>query len=247
MTTRDVYIYDTADGGNITPDLEIRDGLENAVYLSLFGGNVLDDGSQDTPFQWWGNLNENQESKMYRSQASYLLRTVTPTANNLRRIEDAAKRDLAWMISDGITETVSIVATMPALNHVKLTVALNGIDPIEFRAFWATKTEDQLSSLVPPPEIIVNDAIILSGEGLPNAELKLIRGNGDTITVPISALGSWSIDPYPLDIGEVATLFVRTRSGLSSRGVTVIGVGAMLYDGLMFYDGSQYYNGLRDA
>lgn len=247
MTTRDVYIFDTPDGGDLTQDLEIRDGLENSVYLSLFGGNVLDDGSQDTPFQWWGNLNENEESKKYRSQASYLLRTVPPTPNNLRRIEDAAKRDLAWMISDDVTETVSVTATMPALNTVKLTIVLNGIDPIEFRAFWDNKTEEQLSNLVQPPTVLINDGVTLSGRGMPGAELVLALSNGSVITVPISANGAWSIEPYPLYMGEIATAFVRTRSGLSSRGVKVIGVGALLYNGAVLYDGSQTYDGIMDA
>jgi len=37
--TKDVYLFDTPDGGDVTQDLEIRDGLENSVYLSLFGAN----------------------------------------------------------------------------------------------------------------------------------------------------------------------------------------------------------------
>ena len=243
--TKDVFLFDTPDGGDVTQDLEIRDGLETCVYLSLFGGNVKDDGSQKTPFTWWGNINENVDSKKYVSEAAYLLRTDPPEPKNLRRIEDAAKRDLAWILADEIAQSLRVVATMPALNTVKLSVALDGIDPIEFRSTWKDPTVEELSKKVPPPEILVNDGVTLSGKGLPNATMVLVLANGTKIEVPISPDGGWIISPYPLGMGEIATAYVRTKSGLSSKGIRVIGVKALLYDGSVFYDGSQTYSGIR--
>ena len=243
--TKDVFLFDTPDGGDVTQDLEIRDGLETCVYLSLFGGNVKDDGSQDTPFGWWGNIGETVQSRRYVSEAAYLLRTIPPEPKNLRRIEDAAKRDLAWVISDDISETVSVVVTMPALNTVKMSVALDGIDPIEFRSTWTDKTEEQLSKLIPPPVVLINDGLVLSGTGEPNLTFNLVLANGDIISVQISPGGTWEVTPYPLDKGEVSTAYVSTKSGLSSKGIIVIGVEALLYNGDVFYDGSQTYSGLK--
>lgn len=243
--TKDVYLYDTPDGGDVTQDLEIRDGLETSVYLSLFGGNAKDDGSQDNPFGWWGNIGETVAARRYVSEAAFLLRTVPPEPKNLRRIEDAAKRDLAWALAGGVTETLAVVVTMPALNTVKMSVFLDGIDPIEFRSSWAIKSEEELSQIVPAPEILVNDGLILSGTGSPNTTLNLALSNGDIISVPISSDGTWSIEPYPLFKGEISTAYITVKSGLSSKGVIVIGVEALLYNGDVFYDGTQTYSGLK--
>lgn len=245
MTTKDVYLFDTPDGGNVTQDLEIRDGLENCVYLSLFGGNAKDDRSQDNPFGWWGNVGENVQARKYVSEAAYLLRTVPPEPKNLRRIEDAAKRDLAWIIDEDISETVEVVASMPALNTVKLSVFINGIDPIEFRSSWTDKTEEELSKIVPPPIVLVNDGLKLSGTGSPNTTLNLVLSNGDVITAQVNSKGAWEIAPYPLAKDEISTAFISTKSGLSSKGVIIIGVEALLYNGAVFYDGSQTYSGLK--
>lgn len=243
--TKDVFLFDTPDGGDVTRDLEIRDGLETCVYLSLFGGNIKDDGSEDNPFGWWGNIGETVESRIYVSEAAYLLRTVPPIPKNLRRIEDAAKRDLAWVITEGISETVQVVATMPALNSVKMSVSLDGIDPIEFRSTWEIQTEEQLSKKVPPPNVLVNDAEILRGEGLPNTTLNLVLANGTVLSVPVSPNGIWEITPYPLSVGEISTAYISTKSGLSSKGVIIIGVEPLSYSGLVFYDGASIYSGLR--
>lgn len=245
---RDVFIFDTADGGDITQDLAIRDGLGSSVYLSLFGGNVKDDGRETNAFNWWGNIGENNLSRLYRSETAFLLATVPPTPSNLRRIEDAAGRDLAWCITEKVSKTVRVVASMPKLNFVKLVVFLEGISPLEFRAHWGDATDDESSqTLIPVPTVVINNGQELSGTGLSNAFLVLVRANGDESQVPIGKDVSWKFEPYPLDIGEVATIYVKTLSGLSSRGRTVIGVGALYYDGSFLYDGSQNYDGIRNT
>lgn len=244
---RDVYIFDTADGGNITPDLAIRDGLESSVYLSLFGGNVKDDGRETNAFNWWGNIGENNLSRVYRSETAFLLATVPPTPSNLRRIEDAANRDLAWCITEKVSKTVRVVASMPKLNFVKLVIFLEGISPLEFRSHWGSTSEDETSqTLVPVPTVLINDGVEISGTGLANALLILVRANGDEIQVSIGNNGAWKFEPYPLDAGEIATIFVRTLSGLESRGRTIIGVAPLYYDGSFLYDGSQNYSGIRN-
>lgn len=243
MTTKDVYLFDTHDGGEVAPDLEIRDGLETSAYLSIFGGNAQDDGSEKNPFSWWGNVGETVLARKYISETSYLLDTVAPAPKNLKRIEDAARRDLNWMISEGVSEAISVAATMPALNTVRLSIHMDGIDPIEFRSSWETRTADQLSGVVPPPVVVLNNGAILAGGGVPDAVLILTRTDGSTIATPISASGTWEIVPYPLEDGEVATLTTMVRSGISSRGTPVTGIKALLYNGNVLYDGTHTYSG----
>lgn len=241
----DVWLFDTADGGDVTKDLEIRDGLETSVYLSIFGGNTKDDGREKNPFNWWGNIGENNPSRIYRGEAAYLLANVPPAPKNLRRIEDAASRDLAWVIAESVSETVRVEASMPNLNRVKLKIYLEGIDPLEFVSRWEDRDDETLSKLIPPPIVTINDGWDFEGTGLAGADLVFVRQNGEIIKVPIGLDGKWKIEPYPLAHGERATIYVQTKSGLASRGVVVVGVQALLYDGAVLYDGTQEFNGIR--
>ena len=111
----DVKLFQTDDGGNIIVEdglVAMAGGLETAAYLSLFGGNEDDDGRSDNSLTWWGNLDENDPARQYRSETQHLLQALPLTTGNLRRIEDAALRDLTWLIGQNIA----------GLNRVKLTV-----------------------------------------------------------------------------------------------------------------------------
>ena len=112
----------TRDGG----DIEIQNGvvafsggLETAVYLSLFGGNFDDDGRRATR-SWWGNADEIDPLKHYRSETQYLLRTLRPTSQNLRLVESAAERDLAWMKSAKIVSDMTVSGRIESLGTVTL-------------------------------------------------------------------------------------------------------------------------------
>ena len=52
-------------------------GLQAAVYISLFGGNELDDGAANSKLQWWGNHIGNDEP--LRSRTGTLLMTLPMT------------------------------------------------------------------------------------------------------------------------------------------------------------------------
>lgn len=242
---KDVYIFDTSDGGDVTLDLEIRDGLESSFYLSIFGGNSKDDGLEKNPFTWWGNIGETIQSRIYQSETAYLLRTIPPTSKNLQRIRDAVNRDLAWVLTEGVCKTLDIQVSMPARNNVKIVINADGISPLEFQSFWGERDEGDFSILVPPPIVTINNGVILSGTGLANADLYLVLANGSVLTVPINNTGMWTISPYPLAVGEISTAYVKTKSGLASRGTIIVGVGALYYDGSVYYDGSQNYDGIE--
>jgi phage gp46-like protein len=121
----DVSLYQTADGGEITIENGqpvMDDGLATSVYLSLFGGNEQDSGREgDNPREWWGNKFEADPSRTYRSETQFLLRSIPSTSGNLRRIEDAASRDLAWMV-DEIADSVTVAVSVPALDTVRIEI-----------------------------------------------------------------------------------------------------------------------------
>lgn len=121
----DVLLYQTNDGGEITlqgGQIVFTGRFDTAVYLSLFGGNMEDDGRQGNPYNWWGNLSELDPSNQYRSETQNLLRGIPATSGNLRRIEDAVARDLAWLKTVKAVSSISVAVVVPALNRVKITV-----------------------------------------------------------------------------------------------------------------------------
>jgi phage gp46-like protein len=123
----DVLLRQTDDGGEITVDNGLAlmsDGLETAAYLSLFGGNDDDAGDAASERrQWWGNLDETERASRYRSETQYLLASGLPAVPaNLRRFEQAAGRDLAWLVETGTARSVAVSASIPALNRVHFEV-----------------------------------------------------------------------------------------------------------------------------
>ena len=121
----DVSLFQTNDDGEITVEngiVTMGGGLETSAYLSLFGGNEDDDGRAENTANWWGNIDEVDPSREYHSETQNLLQALAATSGNLRRIEDAANRDLAWFITDKVASSVKVAASMPGLNKIKLTI-----------------------------------------------------------------------------------------------------------------------------
>jgi phage gp46-like protein len=124
----DVLLRQTPDGGEITVEAGLvlmAEGLETAAFLSLFGGNEDDAGDDATAhLQWWGNRTEQEPAREYRSETQYLIRALPAVPRNLRRIEQAATRDLAWMIAAGIAKSVAVSASIPDVNRVTVAVTI---------------------------------------------------------------------------------------------------------------------------
>ena len=129
----DVFLFQTVNDGDVlfqNGDLVLDGGLRTAAYLSLFGGNVEDGGHDKTNYEWWANLSETDTALQYRSETQHLLQAIQLTSNNLLRIEDAAKRDLQWLIDKGHTKAIEqVIASIPAVNTLKLVI---DIDEIKF-------------------------------------------------------------------------------------------------------------------
>jgi hypothetical protein len=115
------------DGGEIqieSGEPLMSDGLENAAFLSLFGGNTEDSGrSDDNAKQWWGNLSETIPERRYRSETQNLLRSLPAVPGNLQKLEDAVERDLDWMRSE-FEATVAVDVSLPALNTWRIGVSI---------------------------------------------------------------------------------------------------------------------------
>lgn len=121
----DVLLFQTLDDGDIIATngaIATTDGHETAVYLSMFGGNFDDDGSADNPLQWWGNYGEDSAAYTYRSETQYLLESLPATTGNMKRLDAAVRRDLAWL-GDWL-ETVEV--SVPRLNAVLISVTIDG-------------------------------------------------------------------------------------------------------------------------
>lgn len=138
----DVLLFQTDDDGEITVEnglVEMSGGLETAAYLSLFGGNEDDDGRGDNPLTWWGNLDEVDPVRQYRSETQNLLQALPATTGNLRRIEDAAGRDLAWFVDERVASSVVVTASIPGINRIKLIVDIEAVgdeSSFEFTENW---------------------------------------------------------------------------------------------------------------
>ena len=142
----DILLFQTLDDGEITVEngvIEMSGGLYTAAYLSLFGGNEDCSGRETCPFSWWGNFSENDKAKRYISETQFLLKTIPAIPANLRRIEDAATRDLNWFLENKIASSVTIAVIIPALNTIKISVIIeaNGIESsFEFVENWKVLT-----------------------------------------------------------------------------------------------------------
>lgn len=124
----DVLLFQTTDDGdiNVTSGLvEMSAGLRTAAYLSLFGGNEQDAGGSDKSQQWWGNVVEPDPARHHRSETQHLLQALPVTTANLRRIEDAIKRDLAWMVTFGAASSIDVATSIPSPNRIQIVIKVN--------------------------------------------------------------------------------------------------------------------------
>lgn len=126
----DVKLFQTEDDGDMSVVnglVEMSGGLETSAYLSLFGGNEKDDGRADNPHTWWGNIEETEKDREYHSETQFLLKDLAVTTGNLRRVEDAARRDLAWFLAGDIVSSITVEASMPGLNRIQLDITIEAV------------------------------------------------------------------------------------------------------------------------
>ncbi len=134
----DVLLFQTDDDGDIEIEMglvTLTDTPETMAYLCLFGGNEQDDGRDKNPATWWGNVEETDPQRRYISETQHLLRSLPAVPFNLRRIEDAVRRDLAVFTSSGIAKSVEAAASIPALNRVLIVINIDDVE-LQFAEPW---------------------------------------------------------------------------------------------------------------
>lgn len=106
------------------------EGLENAVYLSLFSNPT-----------WWGNIIAADGSERYESQLESLYRRTLTNQTRLDA-EKYASDALAWMKTDGIADKITVSAIILGVNmlglHIKIEQPGVTREPIKYLLNWAT-------------------------------------------------------------------------------------------------------------
>jgi phage gp46-like protein len=143
----DIQLFQGPDGG----DVEVTNGVltldgspSTAVYLSLFGGNVEDDGTTSKEAeQWWANRIEAEPTRRYRSQTQALLVGLPAIPANTKRIEEANLADLAWL-TENLAKSVTSSVTIPARNTARIVITVIGHDGVkqvyDFTKPWGRRT-----------------------------------------------------------------------------------------------------------
>ena len=111
----DPKLYETGSGADLSivggqPVMD--EGLENAVYLSLF-----------TPPGWWGNILSTGPSDRYESQILELFRR---TLTNQVRLdaEKYATDALAWMVTERIADKITPTAVILSVGVLGLFIKI---------------------------------------------------------------------------------------------------------------------------
>ena len=100
----------------------MEQGLENAVYLSLFVGD------------WWGNATVPERDRQ-ASRVQQVADRATLSNRSRLDIEAAANEALGWMVNDGIAESVRTTAVLVGVQTAELTVTIEqpGASPVILR------------------------------------------------------------------------------------------------------------------
>jgi len=142
----DVKLFQTNDNGDIIIEggiTEMTQTFDTMAYLCLFGGNKEDTGRPKDPNNWWGNVGESDPDFQYRSETQNLLQALPPGSANLRRLEQAAFRDLAVFTNKKIANEVEVFASLIGVNRVSLSGVIRAIGQefnFNFTANWGAST-----------------------------------------------------------------------------------------------------------
>lgn len=124
----------TADLALTSGDLQVDQGLITAVIVSLFtdrlaeSGDVIPDGTTDRR-GWWGDLpldsaDETSGQPDRIGSRLWLLDRALQTQETLTNAERYASEALAWMVTDGVADSVSATASFPQLGWLELKISM---------------------------------------------------------------------------------------------------------------------------
>jgi phage gp46-like protein len=144
----DVLIHESGDGGELqlrNEDLQISQALTNQIYLTLYGGNIEENTSDDLEEKerrqdFWGNYYL-EEEEQFNSNFERELKNQPLTANGLSRLEDAASQDLQFL-SD--YADIDVSASIPKPYKLELTVTLTQPDSesVKVKFVWDSQRKE---------------------------------------------------------------------------------------------------------
>jgi len=116
----DVVIIENLNGGDaqlVGNDFALTYGIENMVYLAMFGGNpggiTGKRKAGEEGFDWWGNtlLMNDTPTQQFNSYTEQMMNEVALNSQGRVLIEGAIKKDLDFLKAFGtVTVDVSIVS-----------------------------------------------------------------------------------------------------------------------------------------
>ncbi len=140
LDSGDLLLISTNDGGDIetlNSEFVMTNGFESASYISLFGGNIKDNGTESTKNKsWWGNqLSINDPDSKIISGTMAIIKGLPATPENLRKVETAAADDLAWFKSQEMCDTIEVEGSIPSRNRLELSIRMlkNGNELADFK------------------------------------------------------------------------------------------------------------------
>lgn len=108
-------------------DLAMVWGIENQVYLALFGGNpgfiTKSKIEDEQSFDWWGNslLMPNNQSIQLNSLTEKMLQDVALNSSGRIRIEEAVKKDLEYLKP---IATITVEVSIVDVDHIKIFIRI---------------------------------------------------------------------------------------------------------------------------
>ena len=120
---------DLASGpGDLAQDM----GLQSAVLLSLFcDARDAEAPAGTDPRGWWADVDGDQWGSLL-----WTLSREVASREVAERARQAAEAALAWLIEDGIAETVEASAEYPSPGHLDLTVTITRGRATSWQHLW---------------------------------------------------------------------------------------------------------------
>lgn len=129
------------DGLGLTED----DGLETAVIISLFtdrralADDTIPDGSKDRR-GWWGDSFADVKNDLIGSRL-WLLSREKQLPEPMKRAKQYADEALAWLVDDGVAQSVEAVASNPRDGILALNIGIarpgHPVRQFRFETFWS--------------------------------------------------------------------------------------------------------------
>ena len=130
----DMALLNSLGGGDIkiiNGDSIPDNGLETAVFITLFGSDLRNEG-------FYGDAYSTFEAEKLNGDFQKLL-SEPITSSNLLRLEDSAKKDLDWMIRDGLVSEIIVSIIVLGINKIKITIDFS--EGSSFSFLWQAMKE----------------------------------------------------------------------------------------------------------